>query len=57
MEVKNKKINIKDIKVIQAPLAGISDVVFRGLIRKYNSKCFALYQFKLYKDYNLKRYC
>ena len=39
MEVKNKKINISDIKVIQAPLAGISDVVFRGLIRKHNSKC------------------
>ena len=39
MQVPNKKINIDDIKVIQAPLAGISDVVFRGLIRKYNSKC------------------
>lgn len=36
---KNKHINISDIKVIQAPLAGISDVVFRGLIRKHNSKC------------------
>ena len=35
----NKKININEIKVIQAPLAGISDVVFRGLIRKYGSKC------------------
>ena len=35
----NKKIDINEIKVIQAPLAGISDVVFRGLIRKYNSKC------------------
>ena len=35
----NKKINISEIKVIQAPLAGISDVVFRGLIRKYKSKC------------------
>ena len=35
----NKKIDINKIKVIQAPLAGISDVVFRGLIRKYNSKC------------------
>ena len=39
MEVKNKKINVDDIKVIQAPLAGISDVVFRGQIRKHNSKC------------------
>ena len=38
-EAKNKKINIDEIKVIQAPLAGISDVVFRGLIRKHNSKC------------------
>ena len=37
--IANKKINIDDVKVIQAPLAGISDVVFRGLIRKYNSKC------------------
>ncbi len=34
-----KKINLKDIKVIQAPLAGISDVVYRGMIRKYGSKC------------------
>ena len=39
MQAVNKKINLDDIKVIQAPLAGISDVVFRGLIRKYNSKC------------------
>ena len=39
MEIPNKKIDISKIKVIQAPLAGISDVVFRGLIRKYNSKC------------------
>ncbi len=39
MEAKNKNINIEDIKVIQAPLAGISDVVFRSLIRKYNSNC------------------
>ncbi len=31
--------DIKSIKVIQAPLAGISDVVFRGMIRKYSSKC------------------
>lgn len=36
---KNKEININEIKVIQAPLAGISDVVFRGMIRKYGSKC------------------
>ncbi len=34
-----KKIDIKKIKVIQAPLAGISDKIFRGLIRKYKSKC------------------
>jgi len=34
-----KKIDINNINVIQAPLAGISDVVFRGLIRKYNSQC------------------
>jgi len=39
LSVKNKEIDIKKIKVIQAPLAGISDVVFRGLIRKYGSKC------------------
>ena len=39
MQAVNKKINLDNIKVIQAPLAGISDVVFRGLIRKYNSKC------------------
>lgn len=37
--IKNKKIEINKIKVIQAPLAGISDVVFRGMIRKYGSKC------------------
>lgn len=35
----NKKIDIKNIKVIQAPLAGVSDIVFRGLIRKHKSKC------------------
>ncbi len=38
----NKKIldeDIKNIKVIQAPLAGISDKVFRGLIRHHGSKC------------------
>ena len=37
--IKNKIIDIKNIKVIQAPLAGISDTVFRGLIRKYKSNC------------------
>lgn len=36
---KNKNIDIKKIKVIQAPLAGISDIVFRTMIRKYGSKC------------------
>ena len=35
----NKSVDIRNIKVIQAPLAGISDVVFRSMIRKYNSKC------------------
>lgn len=34
---KNKSLNIDDIKVIQAPLAGISDIVFRTQIRKYSS--------------------
>ena len=33
------KLNINDIKVIQAPLAGISDIVFRGQIRKYSDSC------------------
>ena len=37
--LKNKNINIDDIKVIQAPLAGISDIVFRGQIRKYSKTC------------------
>ncbi len=37
--IKNKEIEIDKIKVIQAPLAGISDIVFRGLIREYGSKC------------------
>lgn len=37
---KNKKIlDIKNIKVIQAPLAGISDIVYRNLIRRYGGKC------------------
>ena len=31
--------DIKSVKVIQAPLAGISDIVFRGQIRKHHSKC------------------
>ena len=33
------KLNINEIKVIQAPLAGISDIVFRGEIRKYSQTC------------------
>ncbi len=33
------KLNINDIKVIQAPLAGISDIVFREQIRKYSETC------------------
>lgn len=37
--MENKIVDINNIKVIQAPLAGVSDAVFRGLIRKYNSKC------------------
>ena len=28
----------KDIKIIQAPLAGISDIVYRKLVREYSSK-------------------
>ncbi len=35
----NKDFNIGDIKVIQAPLAGISDIVYRNLVRRYGSKC------------------
>ena len=31
--------DINNIKVIQAPLAGISDVVFRSQIRKYSKTC------------------
>jgi len=34
-----KSLNIKTVKVIQAPLAGISDIIYRGLIRAYGSKC------------------
>ncbi len=34
-----KQIDIEKIKVIQAPLAGVSDKVFRYLIRKYYSHC------------------
>jgi len=37
--VKNKTFDIKNIKVIQAPLAGISDIVYRNLIRRYKGKC------------------
>lgn len=37
--IKNKNIDISKIKVIQAPLAGISDIVFRTMIRKFGSKC------------------
>ena len=37
--MQKNKLNINDIKVIQAPLAGISDIVFRGQIRKYSSSC------------------
>ena len=33
------KLNTDSIKVIQAPLAGISDIVFRGQIRKYSRTC------------------
>ena len=33
-----KQIDIKQIKVIQAPLAGISDIVYRKLIREYGGK-------------------
>ena len=32
-------LDINKIKVIQAPLAGISDIVFRGQIRKYSLSC------------------
>ena len=32
-------LNINEIKVIQAPLAGISDIVFREQIRKYSKTC------------------
>ena len=34
-----KDLNIKDIKVMQSPLAGVSDCVFRTLIRDYGSNC------------------
>jgi len=37
--MKNKDLDIKNIKVIQAPLAGISDIVYRNLVRRYGSKC------------------
>lgn len=34
-----KNFDIKNIKVIQAPLAGISDIVYRNLIRRHHGKC------------------
>lgn len=34
-----KNFDIKDIKVIQAPLAGVSDYVFRQMTRKYSKSC------------------
>lgn len=37
--MQQNKIDIKKIKVIQAPLAGVSDKIFRGLIRKYSKTC------------------
>ncbi len=33
------KLEIKNIKVIQAPLAGISDIVYRNEVRKYSKNC------------------
>ena len=33
------ELNINNIRVIQAPLAGISDIIFRGQIRKYSASC------------------
>lgn len=33
-----KKLEVDKIKVIQAPLAGISDIVYRGLIREFGGK-------------------
>ena len=32
------KQDIKNLKVIQAPLAGISDIIYRKLIRNYGGK-------------------
>lgn len=37
--INKKTLDIKNTKVIQAPLAGISDIVFRQLVREYDSKC------------------
>ncbi len=34
-----KLLDINSIKVIQAPLAGISDIIYRGLIRSSGAKC------------------
>ncbi len=39
MKSPDKKFNIKNTKVIQAPLAGISDIIYRTLVRKSGSKC------------------
>ena len=37
--LKNKNFDIKNIKVIQAPLAGISDIVYRNNIRHHSKSC------------------
>ena len=37
--LKNKNFDIKNIKVIQAPLAGISDIVYRNHIRHHSKSC------------------
>lgn len=34
-----KELDIKNLKVIQAPLAGISDIVYRRLFREYGGVC------------------
>lgn len=39
IKTENKKLNIKNLKVIQAPLAGISDYVFRNMVREKSSGC------------------
>ncbi len=35
----NKNLDIKNIKIIQAPLAGISDIVYRNHIRRHSYTC------------------